>query len=51
MEPVGTWKGSAAEIALDLSAIAANCDGAAVIVQADETGPVVAAMRVELPKR
>jgi hypothetical protein len=51
MEPVGTWKGGAAEITLDLSTIAANCDGAAVIVQAEETGPVVAAMRVDLPKR
>lgn len=51
MEPVGTWKGAAAEIALDLSAIAANCDSAAVIVQTEEMGPVVAAMRVELPKR
>jgi hypothetical protein len=51
MQPVGTWKGSASDIALDLSAIAAQCDGAAVIVQSEETGPIVAAMRVDLPKR
>jgi hypothetical protein len=51
LQPVGTWKGAAAEIPLDLSDVAANCDGAAVIVQSDETGPIVAAMRVDLPKR
>jgi hypothetical protein len=51
MQPIGTWQGQAEEIALDLSAIAVECDGAAVIVQAGETGPVVAATRVDLPKR
>ena len=51
MEPVGTWKGAPAEIALDLSAVAANCDGAAILVQGDETGPIVAATAITLKGR
>lgn len=51
MRPVGTWNGSAVEMPLDLSAIAANCDGAAVLVQTDETGPIVAAVRIAIKKR
>jgi hypothetical protein len=51
MHPVGKWNGGAVEIALDLAAVTADCDGAAVIVQTEETGPIVAATRIDLPKR
>jgi hypothetical protein len=52
MSPVGAWQGAASEIPLDLSAIASkNCDSAAVIVQADDMGPVLGAARVSMPGR
>jgi hypothetical protein len=51
MKQVGTWTGAAASVPLDLQPVAAKCERAAIIVQTEETGPIVAAMRVELPKR
>jgi hypothetical protein len=50
MQPVGVWTGGAATLPLDLQ-ILAQCDGAAVIVQTEETGPIVAAAHLDLPKR
>jgi hypothetical protein len=51
MAPVGKWTGSAIDIPVDLDAINADCDGAAVIVQAEETGPIVSAARIDRSKR
>jgi len=51
MTAVGTWTGSAIDIPVDLDAIDADCDGAAVIVQSDETGPILAAARIDRTKR
>lgn len=48
---LGEWTGVATEIPVDLNQIPTACDGAAILVQSDETGPIVAALRVELPKR
>ena len=47
MTPVGRWTGSAVDLPVDLDAIDADCDGAAVIVQAEETGPILAATRID----
>ncbi len=51
MISVGAWKGEAVELRLDLAQVAADCDAAAVLVQIDETGPIVAATRIDLPPR
>lgn len=51
LTPIGTWTGSAADFPVDLDAIDADCDGAAVIVQAEETGPIIAAKRIDRTKR
>lgn len=51
MAPIGKWTGSAVDIPVDLDAIDVDCDGAAVIVQAEETGPIVSAMRIDRAKR
>lgn len=51
MLSVGTWDGGAVDLALDLAPVAADCDAAAVLVQLDGTGPIVAAIRVEPPLR
>jgi hypothetical protein len=49
--PIGRWTGSAANFPVDLEAIDADCDGAAVIVQTEETGPIIAAARIDRTKR
>jgi hypothetical protein len=49
MHAVGTWSGGTAEVPLDLRPVRSKCEKAAVIVQAEETGPVLTAARVELP--
>jgi hypothetical protein len=51
MASVGKWKGSAVDLPVDLDALDKDCDGAAVIVQAEETGPIVAAQRIDRTKR
>jgi hypothetical protein len=51
MIEVGIWAGAATDVALDLTQIAGDCDSAAVLVQVDGTGPIVAALRLELPRR
>lgn len=51
MLSVGTWKGGTVDLPLDLAPLAVNCDAAAVLVQVDETGPIVAATRIEPPLR
>lgn len=47
LTPVGKWSGHAVDLPVDLDAIDADCDGAAVIVQAEETGPILAAARID----
>jgi hypothetical protein len=47
---VSAWTGEAAELPLDLAAVPASCDGAAILVQVDKTGPILAALRFALPK-
>jgi hypothetical protein len=47
LTPVGKWTGNAVDLPVDLDAIDADCDGAAVIVQAEETGPILAAARID----
>jgi hypothetical protein len=49
MQAVGTWSGGTVEVPLDLKAVRSKCEKAAVIVQAEETGPVLTAAHVELP--
>jgi len=49
--PIGEWTGRAADFSVDLDAIDADCDGAAVIVQTAETGPIIAATRIDRTKR
>lgn len=51
MWPIGAWTGAPTELPFDLGSIPPSCDGAAVFVQADETGPIIAAMRLDLPRR
>ena len=51
MIPIGAWNGSAVDLPLDLGPVADDCDTAAILVQTDETGPIVAATRIELPRR
>ena len=51
MVAIGSWTGGAAELPLDLAPVAADCDAAAILVQVEETGPIVAATAVELPRR
>jgi hypothetical protein len=51
MLPIGAWTGSAAELPLDLRLLPPSCDGAAVFVQADETGPIITAISLALPRR
>lgn len=50
MVPIGTWSGPPTEIAVDLRLLPASCDGAAVLVQVGDVGPIVAALPLELPK-
>jgi hypothetical protein len=38
-------------VPLDLGLLPPSCDGAAVFVQADETGRVIAAISLDLPRR
>lgn len=47
LTPVGKWSGNAIDLPVDLDAIDADCDGAAVIVQGEETGPILAALRID----
>lgn len=47
---IGAWNGNVAELPLDLAGVPASCDGAAILVQVDETGPILAALRFALPK-
>jgi hypothetical protein len=51
MAAVGKWKGSAVDLPVDLDALDKDCDSAAVIVQAEETGPILSAQRIERAKR
>jgi hypothetical protein len=46
MAPVGKWTGRAVDFPVDLDALDADCDGAAVIVQTEETGPILSAARI-----
>ena len=50
LEQIGTWDGTAMEIALDLPAAAQRGrDGCAIIVQAGPGGPVLGAVAMDLP--
>jgi hypothetical protein len=51
MLPIGAWIGTSVEVPLDLGLLPPSCDGAAVFVQADETGRVIAAISLDLPRR
>ena len=51
LTPIGKWTGPAASFPVDLNAIDADCDGAAVIVQTEGTGPIIAAARIDRTKR
>jgi hypothetical protein len=51
LTPIGKWTGGAASFPVDLDAIDADCDGAAVIVQTEGTGPIIAAARIDRTKR
>jgi hypothetical protein len=51
LTPIGKWTGSAASFPVDLNEIDADCDGAAVIVQTEGTGPIIAAARIDRTKR
>jgi hypothetical protein len=49
--PVGRWTGAAVDFPIDVDSIEADCDGAAVLVQTEDTGPIIAAARIERTKR
>ena len=51
MTSVGKWTGRAVDFPVDLDALGADCDGAAVIVQTEETGPILSAARIDRTKR
>lgn len=44
---VGRWTGRAVDFPIDFDAIDADGDSAAVLIQVEETGPIVAAARIE----
>jgi len=47
LTPVGNWTGSAVDLPVNLDAIDEDCDGAAVMVQSEGTGPILAAARID----
>jgi len=48
LRPLGTWKGEALEVALDLSGADDN-DGCAILLQTGTTGPILSALAMTLP--
>lgn len=46
LTPIGMWDGTALELRLPKSSLRAGYDGAAIILQADNTGPILGAARL-----